>query len=514
MGLQAKKSASRFRRLIIEYLDILTALLIKQISRSLAIRVQIMFGASRFTAKDAGKFHPTLLLLAYASGVTTATTSIRLCKRDYYSFVVLERWRRRLPGTIILLCFVLGPQNNALNALALVSSASAFRRFWVADVLSVKNSCNIMNNVRYKHNMSILGGRKGFSRNYVACRSIPPTRSVTEERIISSYATDENTSMKVNSAAHHTVDGIECTEIAVSLTLVGNVKIIEATAKSQDELVEMALALDDGATTNNETTEAHSSKPNAEQQGVTTLYSGDPYGAVLWPSARTVAEYLLSLKRDDAENSCLLIKDSTILEIGTGTGLVSIAAALGGAKHVIATDYERIPLTLLGYAATTLNGIQCRDDRYRHGRNISAAEEVCNSDASLDNSANKNNCTITTQLLDLRNLTEPLPPADIVVAADVLYEPATGVAVAHRAAEAYRRGSRFIIGDSPGRPGRISFVSELKRIAPDIQVEFVDVVGHTCVGKRNDLICGEGSLSVSLDEPKSLAIAILDIGPK
>jgi predicted nicotinamide N-methyase len=468
-------------------------------------------------AKDSEKFHLILilLLLAYTTGIRS-TTTIRHYKRDYY--FVFERWRR-LPGAIILFCLVSCPQYNALNALALVSSAATFRRFWAADVLSMKNSCN-MNSVRCKH-MSMLGGRSGFSRCdffstrvSVSCNAIPPTRSVTEERIISSYATDKNTSMKVNSAARHIVDGIECTEIAVSLPLVGNVKIIEATAKSQDVLVDMALALDDGATTNNETTEARSNSSNAENEGVTTLYSGDPYGAVLWPSARNVAKYLLSLKRDDAENSCLLIKDSTILEIGTGTGLVSIAAALGGAKHVIATDYERIPLTLLGYAATTLNGIQCRDDHYRHGRNISAAEEVCNSDTSLDNSANKNNCTITTQLLDLRNLTEPLPPADIVVAADVLYEPATGVAVAHRAAEAYRRGSRFIIGDSPGRPGRISFVSELKRIAPDIQVEFVDAVGHTCVGERNDLICGEGSQSVSLDEPIPLTIAILDIGPK
>jgi ubiquitin carboxyl-terminal hydrolase L5 len=33
--------------------------------------------------------------------------------------------------------------------------------------------------------------------------------------------------------------------------------------------------------------------------------------------------------------------------IGAGTGLVSITAALGGAKYVIATDYEPIPLTLL-----------------------------------------------------------------------------------------------------------------------------------------------------------------------
>jgi predicted nicotinamide N-methyase len=193
--------------------------------------------------------------------------------------------------------------------------------------------------------------------------------------------------------------------------------------------------------------------------------------------------------------------------------LVSIAAALGGAKVVVATDYEPIPLTLLHYAATTLNGIRCIDDKLHH-ENHPTLETVLgrvNSDRIRRRSTN---CTIQTQLLDLRNLTEPLPPADIVVAADVLYEPATGIALAHRALEAYQRGSRFIVGDSPGRPGRIPFLTELKRIAPDIEADFFNTLGLTCLGERHDLICGKDSQSVSMHKPMPLIVSILDIGPK
>ncbi len=100
------------------------------------------------------------------------------------------------------------------------------------------------------------------------------------------------------------------------------------------------------------------------------MKSGDPYGAALWPSSVSVANYLTLLKNgtDITENKSLL-KDSTVLEIGVGTVLVSISAALGGMKYVIAADYEPIPLTLLCYAATTLNGVQCTDEKCQQENN-------------------------------------------------------------------------------------------------------------------------------------------------
>ena len=112
---------------------------------------------------------------------------------------------------------------------------------------------------------------------------------------------------------------------------------------------------------------------------------------------------------------------------------------------------------------------------------------------------------------DLCDYKIPLPPADWVVAADILYEPRTGRAMAHRAFEALSRGSRVLIGDSPGRAGRPAFLQELKRLGVD--AEFVDVVGQTCGGPRHELICGKDSESISVI-PRKINVAIMDLDPK
>jgi predicted nicotinamide N-methyase len=376
-------------------------------------------------------------------------------------------------------------------------------------------------NVSFQDHQGKIGGGKGLFRNYFTTsrapfiyNSNPPTRSILEEELISSFAAsgDNDTTMIIDSIATHVVNGVECVEIRVELPLVGSVTIIEATAKSQNTLVDMALALDD-STTSNQTIYSESGNETDENEGISSLKSGDPYGAVLWPSSISVAKYLTLLKSgtDITENKSLL-KDSTVLEIGAGTGLVSITAALGGAKYVIATDYEPIPLTLLRYAATTLNGVQCTDEKCQQENN-SMVETLLgrvNSDCIRNRTTN---CTIQTQILDLRNLTEPLPPADMVVAADVLYESATCIALAHRALEAYQRGSRFIVGDSPGRPGRIPFLNELKRIAPEIEAEFVTTLGLSCLGQRHDLLCGKDSQSIAINKPRPLMVSILDLRP-
>jgi len=107
-------------------------------------------------------------------------------------------------------------------------------------------------------------------------------------------------------------------------------------------------------------------------------------------------------------------------------------------------------------------------------------------------------------------LDTPLPPADIVLAADIMYEPKTGTAMAQRTVEALRRGSRVVVGDSPGRAGRPAFLKELQRLG--VVGEFLDTVGQTCSGPRHELICGKGSPSVS-DMPKDVAVAIMDLDP-
>jgi predicted nicotinamide N-methyase len=132
------------------------------------------------------------------------------------------------------------------------------------------------------------------------------------------------------------VDGIECRQVTIDVQLVGPVTILEATAKAQDDLVDMALALNEDELT-------------AVKQ---LLQSGDPYGAVLWPAASAISNHLMTQCSTGGDPP---LEGLSILELGTGTGLVSLAASLGGATKILATDYESVPLRLLQEAQAKLN---------------------------------------------------------------------------------------------------------------------------------------------------------------
>mmetsp|Transcript_26231 Transcript_26231/g.60316 ORF Transcript_26231/g.60316 Transcript_26231/m.60316 type:complete len:198 (-) Transcript_26231:110-703(-) len=184
------------------------------------------------------------------------------------------------------------------------------------------------------------------------------------------------------------------------------------------------------------------------------------------------------------------LKKLSVLELGTGSGLVSIACSMDPREQygpIIATDYEPVALELARYAYERLNG-------YREGaRNLSF------------------------ELFDICDMSSPLPPADIVVAADVMYEPTTGAATAKRVVEALCRGSRVIVGDSPGRAGRPAFLKELRKHPGLESVDFVNTSGSKCIGERHELICGKESTSVRRDEHDdngSLDIAVLDLLPQ
>lgn len=123
---------------------------------------------------------------------------------------------------------------------------------------------------------------------------------------------------------------------------------------------------------------------------------------MLWPAAWAVSNYLLS--EPDLRDS---LSSLSILELGTGTGLVSIAAAMGGCKKVLATDYEPLALELTRYATDKIQNNVCISD-----------------DTDLPLSER-----LETRLLDLCALQEqPLPLKsddadgrfDIVVAADIM----------------------------------------------------------------------------------------------
>ena len=121
----------------------------------------------------------------------------------------------------------------------------------------------------------------------------------------------------------------------------------------------------------------------------------------MWPAAWAVSNYLLS-EPDLRDN----LSSLSILELGTGTGLISLSAAMGGCTRVLATDYEPLALELTRYAADKITNNVCIGD-----------------DTSLPLSRR-----LETRLLDLCALEEqPLPlkfdaaiDFDIVVAADIM----------------------------------------------------------------------------------------------
>eukprot|EP00977_Amphora_coffeiformis_P012741 scaffold3226_cov160-Amphora_coffeaeformis.AAC.2 len=269
-------------------------------------------------------------------------------------------------------------------------------------------------------------------------------------------------------SALHSVGGVQCLEVKTTLPDVGEITILEATADSQDILVNLALGDDDK---DESSSTVLSSRPMS-------LSHADPYGAVLWPAATAVARTILLDRKK-------WLHGQTVCELGAGTGLVSLAAAAGGASRVVATDYEFIPLKLLEYAQDNLNPSL-------------SVEGICR---------------IETQLFDLCRSDMPLPnKIDIFLAADVMYEPSTGKALAYRVVEALKRGSRVLIGDSPGRAGRPAFLEQLKELGVK-HAKFVDVPGWTVVGDRHDLICGKNSASVS-KTPKQLMVSLMELDPQ
>lgn len=139
-----------------------------------------------------------------------------------------------------------------------------------------------------------------------------------------------------------------------------------------------------------------------------------PYWAELWPSARILAEHVLSMPGDGR----------TFLELGCGSGLVTTCASLAGFR-VVASDYYQ--------------------DAVRFAR-VNAQRNGGRAPRGL--------------LLDWRALPPKLPRFDVVAASDVLYERPYGALVARVLDATLRDGGQAIIAD-PGRVAREEFIRAL-----------------------------------------------------
>lgn len=138
-----------------------------------------------------------------------------------------------------------------------------------------------------------------------------------------------------------------------------------------------------------------------------------PYWADVWPSSVILARHVAML---DAAGK-------TMLELGSGAGLVATAAALAGFQVTVSDYYE-----------DSLRFSRANVQRHAH----------------LDPPA---------QLLDWRHLPPSLPRYDVVVGSDVLYEKPYGALVAETIARTLKGDGRAYITD-PGRIATNDFIAE------------------------------------------------------
>jgi predicted nicotinamide N-methyase len=129
-----------------------------------------------------------------------------------------------------------------------------------------------------------------------------------------------------------------------------------------------------------------------------------PFWAAAWPGGQALARYVL----DHPE----LVAGRTVLDLGSGSGLVAVAALLAGARSVVASDPDPYSATAVAVNAET-NGV--------------APIEVVG------------------DLLD-----EDPPDVDVVLAGDVCYDRAMTERVLPFLGQAWLRGATVLLGD-PGR---------------------------------------------------------------
>ena len=138
------------------------------------------------------------------------------------------------------------------------------------------------------------------------------------------------------------------------------------------------------------------------------------YWAQVWPSAVAMARRLC----DEMD----VTSGATVLELGCGLGVASIAAALAGAKSVVATDVEQHALT---YAAANAD-LNC------------VAREV-----------------FRTAKFDWRDVSPPLPGAssmDVVLLADCVYDEEAPQLLSRVLHATVSLGGKVMLTDNADRP--------------------------------------------------------------
>jgi predicted nicotinamide N-methyase len=145
-----------------------------------------------------------------------------------------------------------------------------------------------------------------------------------------------------------------------------------------------------------------------EEQGGST--SEPPFWAAAWPGGQALARYVLDTPD--------LVAGRSVLDLGSGSGLVAVAAALAGAGSVVASEIDPFGLTAIDLNAE-VNGTP----------QVTPVGDVLGADP---------------------------PDVDVVLAGDVCYDRAMTERVLPFLDAARARGAEVLIGD----PGRVYLPSD------------------------------------------------------
>ncbi|GAA6137921.1 50S ribosomal protein L11 methyltransferase [Arenicella sp. 4NH20-0111] len=109
--------------------------------------------------------------------------------------------------------------------------------------------------------------------------------------------------------------------------------------------------------------------PQAElnQSQIDNLMDSPPYWAFCWASGQVMARFLL--------DNPSLVEGRTVVDFGSGSGVVAIAAAKAGAKRAIALDIDPAAL-MASKLNASLNGITIETRQRLHNKEINLSSSL------------------------------------------------------------------------------------------------------------------------------------------